>query len=132
MIRLKREHYAVGAAERYGVSATIGISYEASGEDDVAALTYYAQKLARLALVAHGGNHAAISALVQLSLDMDYPNRPFYVETDEEGRGVQVYQPYGMPQDQTKPTKAGCQFEECGVCGTEDHTPLRASDGEYW
>jgi hypothetical protein len=122
VIRLKREQYAVGEAERAGVSATVGIYYETPIVDDVDALTHYAQNLARFALVAHGGNHVAISELVQLSLSMDYPNRPFYVETDEKGRGVQVYQPYGMPQDGTSSPlrdSGGCHLEHCGICNTD-------------
>lgn len=98
-----RERYAVGMATRVvdgakgDVSVTVGIAYEDG--DDVDALSHYAQNAARFALAAEGGNHPGIVHIVELHMDVEHPQRPFYVETDEAGRGVQVYQPYGMPQN---------------------------------
>lgn len=99
MIRLKREQYAVGEAERDDVTVTVGIYYDPASADDIEGLTHIAQAYASGALKVWGGNHAGIVAKVQNAMDSVYPDRPFYVETREDGRGVQVYQPYGMPQD---------------------------------
>lgn len=99
MIRLKREQYAVGEAEHGGVDVTVGLYYDVPAVDDIDDLTRSAQRFAELALEYWGGNHAAVSEAVQRLIDGEFPDRPFYVETREKGRGVQVYQPYGMPQD---------------------------------
>lgn len=99
MIRLKREQYAVGEAERDGVTITVGIFYNVPITDDVGDLAREAQHFGRIALEVWGGNHEGASRSVEVMLDQEYPGRPFYVETREDGRGVQVYQPYGMPQE---------------------------------
>lgn len=100
MIRLKCEQYAVGEVEHScGVSATVGIFYAVPITEDVEELTYTAQAFARVALDRHRGNHTAVVETIQLAMKLKYPDRPYYVETSESGRGVQVYQPYGMPQE---------------------------------
>lgn len=107
MIRLKREQYAVGEVEHpNGLSVTVGIFYDTPIHEDIEELTYTAQGFARTALDVWGGNHVGVSESVQDVMDREYPGRPFYVETRESGRGVQVYQPYGMPQD-TEPSNYG-------------------------
>lgn len=100
MIRLKREHYAVGEVEHpNGVTVTVGLSYNPAMVDDIEELSYTAQRFAREALAQHGGNHALLELAVEEMVDKALHGRPFYVETREGGRGVQVYQPYGMPLD---------------------------------
>lgn len=101
MIRLKREQYAVGESERNGVSVTVGIYYEVPITEDIEDMTHTAQRFGWAALMVAGGNHVEVVDLVQKYVETKYPGRPFYVETDERGRGVQVYQPYGMPRDRT-------------------------------
>lgn len=104
MIRLKREQYAVGEVEHpNGLSVTVGIFYDTPVTEDIEELTYTAQGFARTALDVWGDNHVGVSESVQDVMDREYPGRPFYVETRESGRGVQVYQPHGMPQDGTTP-----------------------------
>jgi hypothetical protein len=103
MIRLKREQYATGLAERGGVSVTVGIYYEVPETEDIEELTYTAQRFGQHALDVYGGNHVDVVEEVSSLVEAEYSGRPFYVETDEKGRGVQVYQPYGMPQDGSRP-----------------------------
>lgn len=99
MIRLKREQYVVGESERNGVSVTVGIYYKVPVVENIEEMTHMAQRFGWAALMVTGGNHKQVVDLVQKYVETKYPGRPFYVETDEKGCGVQVYQPYGMPQD---------------------------------
>lgn len=119
---MKREQYATGLAVSGNVGVTVGISYEDATASDVAALADTAQRFGRVALASWGSQHTEIVATVQALVDRYYPNRPFYVETDEDGRGVQVFQPYGMPQDGSKDdsdvSTGGCRYDSCGSCGT--------------
>lgn len=127
MIRLKKEQYAVGEAERGGLDITVGIFYEPADGEDIDALARYAQMIGQLALAGCGGNHMCSTGLVEETLETKYPGRPFYVETREKGRGVQVYQPYGMPQDGFKDdsdvSTGGCPSDSCGICGTRPESP---------
>jgi hypothetical protein len=80
---------------------TVGIYFQVPMVEDVEELTHTAQTFAQVGLNLHGGNHMGVVNYVQRRMDDGFTGRPFYVETREEGRGVQVYQPYGMPQDAT-------------------------------
>jgi hypothetical protein len=108
LFRLKREQYAVGEAEHptNGVTVTVGIYYAVPATEDVEELTVHAQTIAQCALWAFGGNHSEVVEHVAAAVERYFPGRPYYAETREEGHGVQVYQPYGMPQDTIHPPES--------------------------
>lgn len=88
------------------VELTVGVEY--TTDDDVEEMTLQIKDLARTAAWAVGeptGFHAAYAEAVKAVVNERYPGRAFFVETDELGRGVQVYQPFGMPR------------ELCAACG---------------
>ncbi len=123
MKRLKTEHYAVGEVERDGISVTVGISYDPKDNPDVEDLGHAAKRFAQVALHYEGGNHVRVVAVVRLGLEHQYPGRPYYVETREEGVGVQVFQPYGIPQDDEPPAKQ--PSPPVGRCWCEDYKDAR-------
>lgn len=97
--RLPREQYAVGEFEdARDFSVTVGLYYS-TGEDTVRLMSA-AYDIASVSAMTCGHDHEANSLYVQDYVDRSFPGRPFYVETRREGRGVQVYQPYGMPRDE--------------------------------
>jgi hypothetical protein len=103
---VKCENYAVGEAQHPNdpsIEVTIGIEY--TDDDDIDEMTINAKAVAAAALWRHGGNHGEIAKYAQDIIPEQFPGRAFYAETREHGRGVQVYQPFGMPR------------ELCAACG---------------
>ena len=97
-VRLKTERYAratVGGPARLSTEVTVGVSYEPG--ENVDNLIAYAKDLAFRAASEGEDDHSRICEYVEFELEQEYPGRPFFVETDIAGVGVQVYQPYGMP-----------------------------------
>lgn len=92
-----REAYARGWVQDGDVECSVGI--EIREGDDVDELTQYAKLFALEALAAHGGNHTLVVDAIELRIIFRYAGRAYFVETDEEGRGVQVFQPFGLPRD---------------------------------
>lgn len=66
--------------------------------EDVDQLTHEIQAIARQAVVRWGCNHLEVVRQVEEAFKERYPGRAYFIETEEDGRGVQVYQPYGMPR----------------------------------
>ena len=89
------------------LEATVGV--ELRMDDDVDELAHEVMKTASIALCGGGGNHVEVVALARDIIRARWPDRAFFVETEETGltgtQGVQVYQPFGMPR------------EKCAACG---------------
>lgn len=66
--------------------------------DDLNRLTHFIQGAARTALFVCPENHEEVSRFVEDYIRTAYPGRAYFIETEKEGRGVQIYQPYGMPR----------------------------------
>lgn len=94
----KREAYARGAAEVAGVECTPGL--ELREGDDAEELCQEVQRVAKTALEMWGGHHINVCSFVERYFTAYYPDRAYFVETEEEGRGVQVFQPYGLPREE--------------------------------
>ena len=85
-----REMYARGYADRGDVEVTLGIEIR---EDDVEALTIEARSFARRGLNWGGGNHIEVVREIERHLAEFYPDRAYFIETEEDGKGVQVFDP---------------------------------------
>ena len=92
------------SAREYYARATVGsdvecsIGLEVRSGDDVEQLTWDLKAIATAALTIHGGHHQDVAAYVELKLLRNWKGRAYFIETEEDGRGVQVYQPFGMPR----------------------------------
>jgi hypothetical protein len=96
----KREVYVRGHAEVDGVECHPGLEYRDG--DSVDYLSSLLQNWARRAIrswnVPGCVNHMEIMRQVEECILEEFPGRAYFIETEEEGRGVQVYQPFGMPR----------------------------------
>lgn len=92
-----REAYARGYVKQSGVECTVGI--EIADGDDVEMMTIDAKVLGEFALLNFGGNHMRVTDYVEHGIRANYPGRAYFIETEEDGKGVQVYQPMGMPRE---------------------------------
>lgn len=86
-----REAYARGEAIIDGVSCHPGIEYRDG--DDVATIRDDAQWFAKRALLCCGSNHEALVDYVEKRIKTIYPGRAYFIETEENGKGVQVFDP---------------------------------------
>lgn len=91
-----REAYARGAAVLRDVECHPGL--EIREGDDVDEMTHDLQRIAAEALRRWYGNHIEVVRQVEEAILECWPGRAYFIETEEDGRGVQVYQPYGMPR----------------------------------
>ena len=116
-----REIYARGAAyeDAFGPSMECHPGIEIREGDDVEELTHWLQATASRALQRWGGNHLETVRQVEEAVLETYPGRAYFIETEEEGRGVQVYQPYGMPRTVNPPTRVA----HTAWCGDSPRTP---------
>lgn len=94
----KREMYARGYATLKDMECTVGIEIRTG--DDVDQATVDARDYAHRALCFGGGNHLGICLFVEVCIKEHYPepDRAYFIETEEDGRGVQVFQPFGLPR----------------------------------
>lgn len=95
----KREAYARGAAISKDGQVECHPGMEIREGDDVDLLTHWLQMWAQRALDRWGGNHLELCRHVEEAILESFPGRAYFVETEEDGRGVQVYQPFGMPRE---------------------------------
>jgi hypothetical protein len=87
-----RECYARGEFLREdGMGATAGI--EVREGDDVEELGFNIRVTCGHALFRWGGNHIEVARHIEEWIKSTHPGRAFFVETDEEGLGVQVFDP---------------------------------------
>lgn len=98
-----REAYARATVSLRGVECSPGV--EIRPGDDVDEMTHDIQFIATEALREFGGNHMELEACVEACITDLWPGRAYFVETEEEGRGVQVFSPYELPRN---PPTLGC------------------------
>ncbi len=57
--------------------------------------------LRRLAKWGHtrAPDHEAVVELIEGFIKIAWPSRAYFIETETDGGGVQVYQPWGMPRE---------------------------------
>ncbi len=91
-----RESYARVTSAYQGTDCTIGL--ETRDGDDLHTLLGALEVLAENSLRACGG-HEGVVAYIEVALFNNYAGRAYFVETEEDGCGLQVYQPWGMPRE---------------------------------
>jgi hypothetical protein len=91
-----REMYARGYADNDTIACEATVGIEIKGGDDVDQVTRHARFFASCGLGWGGGDHAAVVKRIEELIELKYPGRAFFVETEEDGKGVQVYDPRGF------------------------------------
>ncbi len=92
----KAERYARAYYVEDDFEVTVGV--EVRPGDDIEVLGSWAKDLAYLAVESHWKHHGKVSSYIEGSIARAYPDRAFFVETERDGLGVQVFQPYGLPR----------------------------------
>lgn len=87
------EWYVRGESDLDGVNLLVGV--EVRQEDDVDEMMNSTRRLTQTLLAKHGGNHVLLVLEAQGWVDEHYPGRSFFIETDEDGKGTQVFDPRG-------------------------------------
>lgn len=85
------ERYARGEAKVGEISCHPGVEYRDG--DDVDEMTHNIQDAALKFVKIWYGNHTKLAEVMRWWIETNYPGRAYFVETEEEGRGVQVYDP---------------------------------------
>lgn len=88
---LERYARAAWVDSQTGIELHPGVEYRAG--DDVEQMTVDLQFMAQRAFWATGANHVALADRVCQAIKYKWPDRAFFIETEENGRGVQVYDP---------------------------------------
>jgi len=94
----KREAYARGYACDDQDEITIGIEFR-EDEDDAHNMPYLARTWANEALSYCGFSFLEAVKFLEKKVQQVYPDRAYFIETERDGEGVQVFQPYGLPRD---------------------------------
>jgi hypothetical protein len=101
-----REAYARGYAVAGEWEVTLGI--ETRGGDDVSDIVCIARGMCREALEVFKGSHAHLVHDIERQLHYYYPDRAYFIETEEDCKGIQVYDPKGFIKE-----RCPCR-ERCG------------------
>lgn len=96
-MRPAREAYARASYTQDGFEVHPGV--ELLDGDDVERMTVLLQDIASAALRTQGPHRLHVAQHVETRIRREWPDRAYYVETEADGRGVQVYQPFGMPRN---------------------------------
>lgn len=86
-VRVSEQYYG----SHWPMECNVGLEYK-TGED-LKLLADEVGEVARESLVYGGDNHHLVSGFVIGWILSNYPDRAYFVETEKEGRGVQVYDP---------------------------------------
>lgn len=88
------ERYARAWRVKDGFEVSIGVEYRDDGEVDslTTTLREWADKALQL------GEHTVAVSYIETKCRAHWPDRAFFIETEREGRGVQVFQPFGIPK----------------------------------
>lgn len=93
-----REAYARTWRSFEGLELSIGLEYVENNNEHVDGLTVWLSDLADRGLRLHRDS-VALVGFVERVLREAHPDRAYFIETEREGRGVQVFQPFGIPQE---------------------------------
>ncbi len=91
-----REAYIRGCNIHCGAECHIGV--EMRKGDCVDTMSYMLKSFAWDALDSEH-EHESIVAHVEERVLQTWPDRAYFIETEKNGCGVQVYQPFGMPRN---------------------------------
>ncbi len=91
-----RERYARASVSMSGMECTPGL--ELRKGDDATEVMGFVHATAFVALAEGYPFHTQVCDSVERLFTEHYPGRAFFIETEEDGKGVQVYQPFGMPR----------------------------------
>lgn len=96
-MRPPRETYARGYASEAGFDCTVGI--EIRPGDDVEVWTEAARSLALhgAKIASHRDTPRSIESIIRMIYGGD--TRAYFIETEHNGGGVQVFQPFGVPRN---------------------------------
>ncbi len=94
----KREAYARATTEADGMELSPGV--EIRDGDNVAQMTRDLQAIATTALRCCGKSHDLLVSYVENRVRANWPGRAYFIETEEDGKGVQIFQPYGLPREE--------------------------------
>lgn len=89
-----REAYARGYAVDGDFEVTAGLELR---DDDPEGLSWYVRCLCELAT--RKGDHRGAAEYLEGVFFLDYPDRAFFIETERDGFGVQVYDPRGFVKE---------------------------------
>jgi hypothetical protein len=96
-----RERYARTWVTQEGDEISIGLEWR--DDDELAFFTIVLKALAQRVLnaysLADGDFHELAVDHIERWMDEHYPDRAFFVETERQGMGVQVFQPWGLPRE---------------------------------
>jgi hypothetical protein len=100
MTRPPREAYWRGYAMRDGFECTVGIEKRAGDNPDE-----WTNRVKRMAIAgAIQSDHHNAERTVEDTIVAVFPDRAYFVETERDGAGIQVYQPLGMPRNKETPS----------------------------
>ncbi len=114
-----REAYARAYYSNGDIEVTVGIELRETDENHVDGLTTFALNIAAQAVISRGLNHMSVCRCIEREITANCPGRAYFIETERVGKGVQVFQPFGLPRTQPK-ERTGCLLDKCGICGTLD------------
>ncbi len=86
-----REAYFRAAAELYDMEATVGL--EMREGDDADETTAVLKMVCGAALTFFRKDHVLVAADIEQWVLHNYPGRAYFIETEDDGKGVQVYDP---------------------------------------
>lgn len=92
---MEREAYARATVEFHGLECSPGV--ELRDGDDVERMINQVRMCAREALWRHK-THEAVVGEVERFIKVVWPGRAYFIETERNGMGVQIFQPYGLPR----------------------------------
>lgn len=116
-----REAYARVWAKYKGRELSIGVEVRnyTDGEHNIQSIQTSLEEIAMVAMVEHTLDSSAAAA-AERRVKAEWPDRAYFIEVDsgpdDVRRGVQVFQPYGLPRTKPEPVttlqhEPGC-FEE--------------------
>lgn len=95
----EREVYARAWATMPGIELTIGVALHNETPAQIREMTTQLWEIAHNALSQQLDVYTAAVAYAEKRVLEFWPGRPYFIESEEDGQGVQVFQPWGLPVD---------------------------------
>ncbi len=90
------ERYVRASANCFGTEVHAGL--ELRHDDNFDQLAAWLQGVAKTSLMYGRDNHVTICRHAEAAITIAYPGRAFFIESEIDGKGQQIYQPMGMPR----------------------------------
>lgn len=103
-MRPTREQYIRAWVQLDGLEVHVGVEYKDG--DDVAEMADLCMDFMGIAFEASSEDEDVVMQVEQM-LQHEWPDRAYFLETERAGRGVQVFQPYGLPKNPTTTNSQG-------------------------